>query len=973
MSKLRKFVFMWGGLIFISILLNVAGSACVNYLGLPFYFNQSGTFLATIIGGYFPGILVAYVSSVISAIFGIDTLYYACVGTFLAIVLAYLVRRGFLKRWNLIFWSIPILGIAGGCLGTFVSWLIYGFEIGSDHSALYVQWIVTQTEFHPNVVQLVMNVVLESFDKAMMLGLALFCIQMLPVSYRSYFEWCRNYVMGENFPKLYEKKPHVKFPLRVKVVFIVCVSLLLIGTVAIEVSYMLYRKMSYQNYVTDARALANMASTYVDGNRVNTYLSTGFKDSSYETTLTNFENLRYYFPFIKFIYVYQPKTDGNHVVFDLPTHGFKTDSLQDVLPYDNLFKPIRNEIYLGLQVEPVLSQGEFGTILTALTPILDSTQRCVAYVGVDLEMKEILASWNLFIGKKVTLFLGLLFLIGATVIKFVDELIVRPLNLLSEKVRDFVHAGKDPRMRSQEMLESLKIYTGDEIECLFHSILQTTTGITRAEHEKRVILDNVQHPLALFDSSFEFVTGNPAFMELYNATPQNSIAPDPTLILRLNQLLRKTMATHETQSLVAVFNQRNYYIEAYLVKELHHLEEGIVVAFIDLTERISSQNKMEEALRLERETTQNKNMFLSNIGHEIKTPLNAIVGYSDILSADKDFPQKYREDINIIRSSAKHLHSLFEAISEFMLFDPNEEKINFVTCDLRKKFADFNISFRDMLSEKNNVLDLNIDPKVPPSIRFDVPRLTQILSNLVHNAAKYTQNGRISLSATWLPPNDLRIECKDSGTGIPKEQLPKIFDLFYQVDATRDMHQFHGRGFGLAIVKKHVLAMGGEITVESELQKGASFIMTFHKVETDMSQGLADYRLKYQSNLTSEIPLNILILDDISLNVTVLTKLCEKFNVKTFPTTDVDDAFDLISKNKMDLILTDIWMPDMNGAAFARKVHQMEAYHYIPIYAVTADNSVQRNFDLSEFRGVIQKPVTIQLIQSIIVETQSLL
>ncbi|MDD4817618.1 MAG: ATP-binding protein [Victivallaceae bacterium] len=422
----------------------------------------------------------------------------------------------------------------------------------------------------------------------------------------------------------------------------------------------------------------------------------------------------------------------------------------------------------------------------------------------------------------------------------------------------------------------------------------------------------------------------------------------------------KDGAAHES---VVVIGDKEYQVQANPVLNGENKMTGIVISFVDLTESLRSKARLQEALRVERDTNQTKQHFLANFGHEIKTPLNAIVGFGDVLKLEKNNPAKVAEYVGLIRESAAHLQSLFDTISDLMMTDSDDSGRYCRPTDVRKKFSDLKISFRDFLSEQNNHLFFDIAPDVPMLLQLDAPCVRRILTYLLHNACKYTHDGTIMMSAGW-NDGELRIVCQDTGVGIPADKLDRIFEPFFQVDAVRDKHQLRGEGLGLAAARQQATRMGGRIEVESREGVGSVFTLILQNVRVASVSDVPPAPLS--ADRPAEGKLVALVLDDIELNVKVLSSLCGKADIEVKGTTKVDEAFEILQKENISLVFADVWMPVMDGAAFARKVHTLPGMEKLPIYAVTADMAVQHNFDVSVFRGVLQKPMTLAKLNAVV-------
>jgi len=238
--------------------------------------------------------------------------------------------------------------------------------------------------------------------------------------------------------------------------------------------------------------------------------------------------------------------------------------------------------------------------------------------------------------------------------------------------------------------------------------------------------------------------------------------------------------------------------------------------------------ELEKAKEKAEESDKLKSTFLANMSHEIRTPMNAILGFTEILTETK-LDNKQTEYIKIIENSGKHLLELINDIIDISKLESKQLKIEETKCNLNNFIEDI-ITFFELSMNKNHKSDIKIEKffdfkKGNDIILTDATRLKQILINLIGNAIKFTLSGTVSITYTKKSEDELLFKVKDTGIGIPKTQLPIIFERFRQADETTTK-QFGGTGLGLAISKACTELLGGKIWVESEKDKGSTFYFT---------------------------------------------------------------------------------------------------------------------------------------------------
>ncbi len=222
-----------------------------------------------------------------------------------------------------------------------------------------------------------------------------------------------------------------------------------------------------------------------------------------------------------------------------------------------------------------------------------------------------------------------------------------------------------------------------------------------------------------------------------------------------------------------------------------------------------------------------KEQFLANMSHEVRTPMNSIIGLTNLLLKSPNFNEKETKFLNAISINSKSLLSLINDILDFSKIDAGKFELSTNTFILQEMFDDIEQSFLFLIQEKNLNFSIELDKNIPKVIIADQVRINQVFTNLISNAIKFTDNGSIFVKVNLKQQLEdiLIVECsvKDTGVGISKENHKKIFETFYQVQNSEEKKQI-GTGLGLSIVKNIIEKMDGNIHVESEVNKGTEFI-----------------------------------------------------------------------------------------------------------------------------------------------------
>lgn len=445
----------------------------------------------------------------------------------------------------------------------------------------------------------------------------------------------------------------------------------------------------------------------------------------------------------------------------------------------------------------------------------------------------------------------------------------------------------------------------------------------------------------------------------------------PVLHSILNKALRSISTAEHQQILTRWIKQR--YVEKTnprLMMVIIVVAGLIVGIFLYWNRRLSEEIRLrkdtEAALKIAKEraewATQAKSSFLSNMSHEIRTPMNAILGFTDLLREGTDNKQ-HLAFIKTIQSAGTSLLTLINDILDLSKIEAGKLDIHKVATNPHELFSDVAKLFMVELKKKQLDFIFDVDKSIPNSLMLDTVRLRQILFNLIGNAVKFTETGSIKLKARQVITThhhneiDLVISIEDSGVGISENELHYIFGTFAQ-SANLDMTKFGGTGLGLPISQRLAKLMNGEITVTSTLSKGAEFMVTMRDVEmsghaaTDALTG--EVSSEHRSVLFK--PAVILIVDDIEINRLLVQECFSGSKLSFFSAASGYEALDVLKKHKVDLVLMDIRMPDMDGHEAARLAREIAN---VPILALTAAvmDPLDPEFIKGPFDSYIKKPL----------------
>lgn len=363
---------------------------------------------------------------------------------------------------------------------------------------------------------------------------------------------------------------------------------------------------------------------------------------------------------------------------------------------------------------------------------------------------------------------------------------------------------------------------------------------------------------------------------------------------------------------------------------------GSLGLHFDITERKRRQDELQKAKNEAEAANRAKEKFMSNLSHEMLTPMNGIMGFLNRLQELPDLSENQSYFLSAIQNAADNLLVLLEDLLDFSRIEGSEVKINKRVFNVERSINNFCSTFDNQLKENNNTLTVEIDPKLPYKLSGDPLRLGQMIKHLTSNAIKFTENGKVTVRLKEESRTDQQVqvvlEVEDTGTGIPAAEHDKIFDRFYRSERFTN-RLTTGTGIGLSIVKQIAPQIGGTITVESEMGKGSIFRVHLPLAIADdqkISRLLADH-----GKALSKFP--VLVAEDNTINQMLIKEHLKNWKM---PFTLVDNGEAVLKKLEEEpyhLILMDVQMPIMDGIEATKQIRKTPSpYQQIPIIALTA-------------------------------------
>ncbi|MFL6605823.1 MAG: ATP-binding protein [Steroidobacteraceae bacterium] len=404
-------------------------------------------------------------------------------------------------------------------------------------------------------------------------------------------------------------------------------------------------------------------------------------------------------------------------------------------------------------------------------------------------------------------------------------------------------------------------------------------------------------------------------------------------------------ASDEVGDLAAAFNA----MIAELRRSIETLEQRV-------------RERTAEAMQLARARSD----FLAQMSHELRTPLNAVLGYTQILQREAHLDERQARGLRIIHDSGQHLLTLINDILDFARMEATKLELTPTVVVL----ARFLQSVRDIIQvkaeEKSLQFSFETAPDLPPAVRVDEKRLRQILLNLLGNAIKFTDTGRVTLRVCQLasrrqpadpaetPHARLRFEVEDSGIGMSLEQQSRLFHPFEQLGEAR--RREGGAGLGLAITNALVQLMGGKIELSSEPGKGSRFWLELDLPRAEASVAAKPRRVAASYNGPRK---RLVVADDVAESRSMLVEALASVGFIVFDAVDGRDAIERVRLEKPDLVLMDLMMPIIDGAEATRRIRQLPGFERLPIIMVSASAGPEERSKSSAAgaNGFLSKPI----------------
>ncbi len=507
-------------------------------------------------------------------------------------------------------------------------------------------------------------------------------------------------------------------------------------------------------------------------------------------------------------------------------------------------------------------------------------------------------------------------------------------------------------------------------------------------------LNSVETPLIIYNSDRYVVQFNQAAFELIRSMGahleagasfedllRNTIPDEITAEADRQAILRSKLQKHkssmESGKPFSVYSQKN---DSYQLIRFARLESGHVV---DLRYDITEQKKAEIELQLradELEKSRNeaqasnraKSEFLANMSHEIRTPMNGVIGMTELL-LESELDSEQKMFATTVSKSSHALLTIINDILDFSKIEAGKLEIDNQPFDLRTAVEDVASLLGNKAHTSGLELIANFSPDLPTRFVGDAGRIRQVLTNLIGNAIKFTQEGYVlvEVEGTLLDSNaSLVFSVTDTGIGIPESEQATVFSEFEQVDSASN-RKFEGTGLGLAISRRLVRLMGGDVDLKSTPGEGSVFSF---KLQLPIDKSIQSHPLAAESRELAG--LRVLIVDDLPLNLEILSRRLASWGIEPLPALSADAAMELLAEQKeqglkLDLAIVDFQMPHVDGFEFCQRIRASADYAKLPaILLSSVDQSTSKErVRRMGFQDSILKPARAETLAKSIVQS----
>lgn len=701
---------------------------------------------------------------------------------------------------------------------------------------------------------------------------------------------------------------------------------------------------------------------------------------TYKKVRKELQRIRNSSPDIRYVYTMRYDTKKNDIRFVVDAEDEKVDEIAHLGDkYSDASDFLKTNV--AVLDKPVVEQGfysdKWGTWLSGYAPFYNEDGDREGIVGVDIAATKVKAYQNTLLKRTAFAFAASLVLslimgwiLGRKFARPIEEIKNGAVHISEGDFTTRIDVKSNDEIG--DLARTFNVMT-EKLQDSYDKLREEVAMRQKMEEKYRAIFDNAIE--GIFQSSVdgEIITANNAFTEMFGSTIQ-----DVRKDLYVNEEdrdafvsnLRKNGKVTDYKTLLKGQAENDVWvnINARLVAD-HQGGEIIEGTVHNITETIERENA-EKAKQTAEAMARAKSEFLSHMSHEIRTPINAIIGLSELM-LQTELTSRQFNYINKLQSSSKNLVAIVNDILDYSKIEAGKLEIESIEFDLKDVFNNLSNVVSLKAAQKELEILFDISSEVPQKLLGDPVRLGQVLINLGNNAVKFTEKGYVVFRVNRVKIEDrditLRFSVKDTGMGIAKEQIDKLFSAFTQADSSIT-RKHGGTGLGLTICKQLVTLMNGEISVESELGEGAEFIFTarFKVVPDDSSQ------VRFQPPRKLYMA-NVLVVDDNSISRKILGENLQNLSFKVDEASSGEQALEMLSSQDKDyeLIFMDWKMPGLDGLQTFEEIKNKSEGKKIPaVLMVSAYNfdDIRETAHKIGIKSFLNKPVNASYLYNTIME-----
>lgn len=567
--------------------------------------------------------------------------------------------------------------------------------------------------------------------------------------------------------------------------------------------------------------------------------------------------------------------------------------------------------------------------------------------------------------------------------RFMDpEQFVERVSTIYEKGEPVV--GEIVRMRDGRLLTRDYTPIYEQGELVAHVWTYQQAEVERQRYFYEQILNNIPADIAVFDKDHRYLFVNPQGIrseeirewiigktdEQYCDMRQRPYSIFKDRRAAFNRASEtKRQAEWEEQLNTASGSTEYHYRKMYPVLDEKGEVELVIGYGMNVTTIKEAQSLLEKARQDAEANAQAKEAFLARVSHELRTPMNGILGLADLLERTSLDP-KQSQYIKLLRQSANSLVSLVNEVLDIEKIGSGKMELHPEVFPVQERMQDLLDLFREIAQGKGVSVTLELDEKLSPSYRGDINRIAQVLGNLLSNALKFTDRGRVALHVGVGDDGLIAFRVSDTGIGIEPESLERIFEPFVQARSSRQSHR-PGTGLGLTICRELAELMGGRIEVESVIGQGSTFTFYLPLEPIELQQAEHDSTRAQSAENVLEGK-RILLVEDVPLNRFLVEEMMRDWGVVLDMAVDGADGLQRATHHPYDLILMDIQMPVMDGVQATKAIRSLPdpARASVPIVALSANafDSDRRKYLDAGMNDALSKPFDAESLRRVILE-----